>query len=74
MKDYDVAIIGGGLLGSAFAWGLAARGQRSIVFDEGDRTRPCILESKGAITLAAPACSRFSSSETNQARRISGRG
>ena len=36
MKDYDVAIIGGGLLGSAFAWGLADHGVRSVVFDEGD--------------------------------------
>lgn len=36
MKDYDVAIIGGGLLGSAFGWGLADRGLRSIIFDEGD--------------------------------------
>ena len=36
MKDYDVAIIGGGLLGSAFGWGLADRGLHSVVFDEGD--------------------------------------
>lgn len=36
MKDYDVAIIGGGLLGSAFACGLADRGLCSVVFDEGD--------------------------------------
>ena len=36
MKDYDVAIIGGGLLGSAFAWGLADRGLHTVVFDEGD--------------------------------------
>ncbi|MCP3690396.1 MAG: FAD-binding oxidoreductase [Gammaproteobacteria bacterium] len=36
MKDYDVAIVGGGLLGSAFAWGLACRGLRTVVFDEGD--------------------------------------
>lgn len=36
MKDYDVAIIGGGLLGSAFGWGLASRGRRTVVFDEGD--------------------------------------
>ncbi len=36
MKDYDVAIIGGGLLGSAFAWGLADRGLQTVVFDEGD--------------------------------------
>lgn len=36
MKAYEVAIIGGGLLGSAFAWGLANRGLRTVVFDEGD--------------------------------------
>ncbi|MCP4188366.1 MAG: FAD-binding oxidoreductase [Gammaproteobacteria bacterium] len=36
MKNYDVAIVGGGLLGSAFAWGLAHRGLRTVVFDEGD--------------------------------------
>jgi len=36
MKGYDVAIVGGGLLGSAFAWGLANRGVRTVVFDEGD--------------------------------------
>lgn len=36
MPDIDVAIIGGGLLGSAFGWGLARAGQRTVVFDEGD--------------------------------------
>ena len=36
MIEYDVAIIGGGLLGSAFAWGLTRRGQKVVVFDEGD--------------------------------------
>ena len=36
MKAYDVAIIGGGLLGSAFGWGLANRGLSTVVFDEGD--------------------------------------
>ena len=36
MKDYDVAIIGGGLLGSAFAWGLANSKLKTVVFDEGD--------------------------------------
>ncbi|MFT5503349.1 MAG: glycine/D-amino acid oxidase-like deaminating enzyme [Gammaproteobacteria bacterium] len=36
MKDYDVAIIGGGLLGSAFGWGLTQRNLRTVVFDEGD--------------------------------------
>ena len=36
MPDHDVAIIGGGLLGSAFGWGLARAGQRVVVLDEGD--------------------------------------
>ena len=37
MSDgYDVAIIGGGLVGGALAWGLATRGQRVAVLDEGD--------------------------------------
>lgn len=36
MPDHDVAIIGGGLLGSAFGWGLARSGQKVVVFDEGD--------------------------------------
>jgi glycine/D-amino acid oxidase-like deaminating enzyme len=34
--DYDVAVIGGGLVGSAIAWGLAKLGQRVAVLDEGD--------------------------------------
>jgi glycine/D-amino acid oxidase-like deaminating enzyme len=32
----DVAVIGGGLVGAAIAWGLARAGQRVAVFDEGD--------------------------------------
>jgi len=32
----DVAVVGGGLVGAALAWGLAARGQRVAVLDEGD--------------------------------------
>lgn len=32
----DVAVIGGGLMGSAIAWGLAKAGQRVAVLDEGD--------------------------------------
>lgn len=35
-KDYDVAVVGGGLLGSAIAWGLGRLGQRVCVLDEGD--------------------------------------
>ncbi len=34
---YDVAVVGGGLLGSAIAWGLARIGQRVALLDEGDR-------------------------------------
>ena len=35
-RDHDVAVIGGGLMGSAIAWGLARSGQRVVVLDEGD--------------------------------------
>lgn len=35
-KDYDVAVIGGGLVGAAVGWGLARLGQRVAVLDEGD--------------------------------------
>ena len=33
----DVAVIGGGMIGSAVAYGLARRGARVIQLDEGDR-------------------------------------
>lgn len=36
-EGYDVAVVGGGLVGASVAWGLAARGQRVAVLDEGDR-------------------------------------
>ncbi|WFU44208.1 FAD-dependent oxidoreductase [Bradyrhizobium sp. CB82] len=35
-RDYDVAVVGGGLLGSAIAWGLGRLGKRVAVLDEGD--------------------------------------
>ncbi|MBP2301816.1 NAD(P)/FAD-dependent oxidoreductase [Azospirillum picis] len=34
--EYDVAVVGGGLVGSALAWGLARSGQKVAVLDEGD--------------------------------------
>ncbi|PMR77204.1 NAD(P)/FAD-dependent oxidoreductase [Billgrantia endophytica] len=36
MKTYDFAIVGGGLVGSAIAYGLAKAGHRVAVLDEGD--------------------------------------
>jgi glycine/D-amino acid oxidase-like deaminating enzyme len=36
LKDFDVAVIGGGLVGSAIAWGLASAGRKVGVLDEGD--------------------------------------
>jgi glycine/D-amino acid oxidase-like deaminating enzyme len=36
VPDADVAVIGGGLVGAAIAWGLARAGQRVVVLDEGD--------------------------------------
>ncbi|HET6925502.1 MAG TPA: FAD-dependent oxidoreductase [Hyphomicrobiaceae bacterium] len=38
-RDYDVAVVGGGLVGAALAWGLAREGQRVTVLDEGDMAR-----------------------------------
>lgn len=35
-EEPDVAVIGGGLMGSAIAWGLARIGKRVCVLDEGD--------------------------------------
>jgi hydrogen cyanide synthase HcnC len=35
-RDFDVAVIGGGLVGAAIAWGLARAGARLAVLDEGD--------------------------------------
>ncbi len=37
MAECDIAVIGGGVVGMAVAVGLVRRGQRVIVFDEGDR-------------------------------------
>jgi hydrogen cyanide synthase HcnC len=34
--EFDIAVIGGGLVGAAIAWGLARCGQRVGVLDEGD--------------------------------------
>ena len=36
MPDFDAIIIGGGLVGAAVAYGLARRGKRAVVLDEGD--------------------------------------
>jgi octopine oxidase subunit B len=35
-REHDVAVVGGGLLGSAIAFGLAREGKRVVVLDEGD--------------------------------------
>jgi glycine/D-amino acid oxidase-like deaminating enzyme len=35
--SYDVAVVGGGLVGVATAWGLSREGLRVVVLDEGDR-------------------------------------
>ena len=34
--EFDFAVVGGGLVGMAIAWGLARRGRRVAVLDEGD--------------------------------------
>jgi glycine/D-amino acid oxidase-like deaminating enzyme len=35
-RDPDIAVVGGGLVGAAVAWGLAREGQRVVLLDEGD--------------------------------------
>lgn len=35
-RDHDVAVVGGGLVGAAIAYGLARLGQRVVLLDEGD--------------------------------------
>ena len=35
-NEFDVAVIGGGLVGAALAWGLARRGRTVAMLDEGD--------------------------------------
>ncbi|MEM7499305.1 MAG: FAD-dependent oxidoreductase [Pseudomonadota bacterium] len=35
-RSWDVAVVGGGLLGSAIGYGLAKRGLRAVILDEGD--------------------------------------
>src|SRR5581483_952552 len=34
-NEFDFAVVGGGLVGMAIAWGLARRGRRVVVLDEG---------------------------------------
>src|SRR5512142_2732435 len=34
--EFDVAVIGGGLVGAAIAWGVSRAHQRVVVLDEGD--------------------------------------
>ena len=45
-SDYDVAVVGGGLVGVATAWGLAREGCRVVVLDEGDRA---VRASRGSL-------------------------
>lgn len=47
-EGYDVAVVGGGLVGVATAWGLAREGQRVVVLDEGDRA---VRASRGNFAL-----------------------
>ena len=47
-SGYDVAVVGGGLVGVATAWGLAREGCRVLVLDEGDRA---VRASRGNFAL-----------------------
>ncbi|CAN5217216.1 FAD-dependent oxidoreductase [soil metagenome] len=47
-NDYDVAVVGGGLVGAATSWGLAREGLRVALLDEGDRA---VRASRGNFAL-----------------------
>jgi len=47
-NEYDVAVVGGGLVGIATAWGLSREGLRVAVLDEGDRA---VRASRGNFAL-----------------------
>src|SRR4029079_9131729 len=47
-KEFDVAVVGGGLVGAATSWGLAREGLRVALLDEGDRT---VRASRGNFAL-----------------------
>lgn len=49
--SYDFAVIGGGVVGAAIAYGLAARGQRVAVLDEGDRALRAARTNFGLVWL-----------------------
>lgn len=51
--SYDFAVIGGGVVGAAIAYGLAARGQRVAVLDEGDRALRAARTNFGLVWLQA---------------------
>jgi glycine/D-amino acid oxidase-like deaminating enzyme len=46
--EYDVAVVGGGLVGVATAWGLSREGLKVVVLDEGDRA---VRASRGNFAL-----------------------
>jgi glycine/D-amino acid oxidase-like deaminating enzyme len=47
-EEYDVAVVGGGLVGAATSWGLARDGLRVALLDEGDRA---VRASRGNFAL-----------------------
>src|SRR6478736_5749939 len=47
-REFDVAVVGGGLVGAATAWGLAREGLRVALLDEGDRA---VRASRGNFAL-----------------------
>ncbi|HTR84103.1 MAG TPA: FAD-dependent oxidoreductase [Reyranella sp.] len=47
-EEYDVAVVGGGLVGAATSWGLAREGLRVALLDEGDRA---VRASRGNFAL-----------------------
>ncbi len=76
-NDYEIAVVGGGLLGSAIAWGLGRLGQRVCVLDEGDVGKRASranfalvwVQSKG---LGMPAYTRWTVQASETWARLAG--
>lgn len=70
-SSFDIAVVGGGLVGAAIAWGLARAGQKVVVLDESDIA---IRASRGNFALVwvqskgmgMPAYSRWTLASSNR--------
>lgn len=75
--EYDIAIVGGGLVGAAIAFGLRAHGDRLVVLDEGDRAHRAARGNFGLIWvqgkgLGMPAYGAWTQRSAREWPRLAG--